>query len=113
MSVYGFEKMKLMQMSNGVALTADLYRDGKLVAMIEDQGNGGNLRVMWIEGHWKNPAEEALLLAHYKLVRPEGHWTAEIDPEFKNTEMAVEVLIDIDKAEKLAKKEAKRLASFN
>jgi len=58
MTQYQIKSLKTFEMRNGVALTANLYRNNKLIAYLEDEGNGGGLSVRWAQGHvWNNPEE--------------------------------------------------------
>ena len=103
---FQIKKMKQMEMRNGVALTADLYRDGKLIAFLEDQGDGGGLAVRWAEGHvWSNPEESKHIADFYSAHAPKDHWTQEhVGADYANSlELQVEWLIEMHQAKQLAK----------
>jgi hypothetical protein len=107
---YELKKLKQMKTRNGVALIADLYRDGQQVAYLEDLGNGGALSIVWQEGYWKNEAEENNLIAYYESTCTETHWTKQFFAEaerYSKIEMACEWVIEkvqIDKAIEKANK---------
>ena len=103
---YQIKKMKQMEMRNGVALTADLYRNGKLIAFLEDQGDGGGLAVRWAEGLvWTNPEETQAILEFYSAHASKDHWTQEhFGAEYCNSlELAVEWIIEMHQSKQLAK----------
>jgi D-lyxose ketol-isomerase len=103
---YELKKLKQMKTRNGVALTADLYRDGSQVGYLEDLGNGGGLSIVWNEGHWQNAAEENNVIEYYKNTVSDSHWTKQFFAEaerYSQIEMACEWIIEkiqIEKANK-------------
>jgi hypothetical protein len=103
---YQIKKMKHFEMSNGVALTADLYRDGKLIAFLEDKGDGGGLAVRWAEGHvWSNPEEAKEIADFYSVHAPKDHWTQQfVALDYCDAlELQVEWLIEMHQSKQLAK----------
>jgi hypothetical protein len=103
---YQIKKMKQFEMSGGVALTADLYRDGKLIAFLEDKGDGGGLAVRWAEGHvWTNPEEAKHIADFYAEHAGKKHWTQEhVGSDYSNdVELQVEWLIEMHQSKQLAK----------
>ena len=91
-------------MSNGVALTADLYRNGKLIAFLEDKGDGGGLTVCWVEGHvWQNPEESKMIMDFYTLHADKTHWTQEhMNANYADSvELAVEWMIEMHQSKQL------------
>lgn len=57
-TVKGIKKFRGME---GYGFNADLYRDGKKVALVMDEATGGGLRFEWKQN---DRIEEALLIAH-------------------------------------------------
>ena len=103
---YQIKKMKHFELSGGVALTADLYRNNKLIAFLEDKGDGGGLAVRWAEGHvWSNPEESQFVADFYGAHAPKDHWTQEhVGADYADSlELQVEWLIEMHQAKQLAK----------
>ena len=100
--MYEIKGIKTLSVRDGVALTANLYRDGRLVANVEDRGDGG---CMWI--HWnENSGLESALLVDWFNKSEADHWTTSFkDSEFSDKcELAIEWLIDVAQNNKSAKK---------
>ena len=103
---YQIKKLKHFEMSDGVALTADLYRNNKLIAFLEDKGDGGGLAVRWAEGTvWINPEESRAILEFYSAHASKDHWTQEhVNSDYaESLELAVEWLIEMHQAKQLTK----------
>ena len=103
---YQIKKMKHFELSNGVALTADLYRNGKLIAFLEDKGDGGGLWIRWAEGSfWDNSGESNLIADFYRAHAPKDHWTQEhVGADYADSlELQVEWLIEMHQSKQLAK----------
>ena len=103
---YQIKKMKTFELSGGVGLTADLYRNNKLIAFLEDKGDGGGLAVRWAEGHvWSNPEESQFVADFYNAHAPKDHWTQEhVGTDYADSlELQVEWLIEMHQSKQLAK----------
>lgn len=102
---YQIKSIKQFQMSDGVALTANLYRNNKLIAYLEDEGNGGGLAVRWAQGHmWQNPEESKMIMDFYTAHADKSHWTQEhIGADYADSvELAVEWMIEMQQAKQLS-----------
>jgi hypothetical protein len=100
--MYEIKGIKTLSVYDGVALTANLYREGRIVASVEDRGDGG---CMWI--HWnKNSGIESALLLDWFDKLEANHWTTHFrNSEFSDKcELAIEWLIEIAQNNKSAKK---------
>lgn len=105
MNKYQIKSIKQFQMSDGVALTANLYRNNKLIAYLEDEGNGGGLAVRWAQGHiWQNPEESKMIVDFYTAHADKSHWTQPfMSEDYTNSvELAVEWMIEMQQAKQLS-----------
>jgi hypothetical protein len=101
---YQIKSIKQFEMSNGVALTANLYRNNKLIAHLEDKGDGGGLAVRWAEGNvWQNPEESKMIMDFYTFHADKTHWTQEhINADYSDSiELAVEWMIEMQQSKQL------------
>ncbi len=97
---YEMKNIKKLSTHNGVALTGTLYRDGKRIATVEDQGNGGSLWINWIESE----KTEYPILREWFLNNCAGHWTERHKNDENCEEMAIELIIEISENNKDSKK---------
>lgn len=97
---YEMKNIKKLSTHNGVALTGTLYRDGKRIATVEDQGNGGSLWISWIESE----KTEYPILREWFFNNCAGHWTERHKNDENCEEMAVELIIEISENNKDSKK---------
>ena len=103
-SKYEIKNYKSLKTRDGIAWTSSLYRDNKKVADLEDQGNGGSISIMWVDGHWTNKAESKMLNEWF-LNNCDWHWTSKfINSEYSDAdELAINLLDDIRENNKKAK----------
>lgn len=101
---YEIKNYKSLNTRDGVAWTSSLYRDGKKVADLEDQGHGGSISIMWTEGYWINKTESEMLNKWF-LENCEWHWTSAFKTSevTSNDELAINLLDEIRQNNKKAK----------
>lgn len=64
--MYTVKNVKFFRGMEGTGFNCTLYRDGKKVALVDDEANGGEYHF-----HWFDRAEEKILDAHVKTLPPE------------------------------------------